>query len=86
MTALPLAVPSLRKDHVDPRDWANWRWQLRNMITSANGFERLVALSDDERAGLAASPGLFRVGATPYYANLMDSERSACPIRMQAMI
>lgn len=85
MTALPLAKPSLQPDQVDPRDWANWRWQLRNLITGAAGFAHFASLSDDERAGLAASPGLFRVGATPYYASLMDPDHSSCPIRMQAI-
>jgi lysine 2,3-aminomutase len=79
------SAPSLRKADVDPADWNDWRWQARNMITSAEGFARLIELSDDERAGLAASPGLFRVGATPYYASLMDPVHSSCPIRKQAI-
>lgn len=79
------ARPSLRKQDVAPADWNDWRWQLRNMITTAEGFEQLVELGDDERAGLAGSPGLFRVGATPYYASLMDPADPSCPIRMQAI-
>jgi lysine 2,3-aminomutase len=77
--------PSLRKADVDPADWNDWRWQARNMITSAEGFAELVTLTEDERAGIAASPGLFRMGATPYYTNLMDPEHPACPIRRQAI-
>jgi lysine 2,3-aminomutase len=77
--------PSLRKADVDPAAWNDWRWQARNMITSAEGFARLVELDDDERAGLAGSPGLFRVGATPYYASLMDPAHASCPIRKQAI-
>jgi lysine 2,3-aminomutase len=77
--------PSLRKADVDPAVWNDWRWQARNMITSTDGFARLLELSDDERAGLAASPGLFRVGATPYYASLMDPAHPECPIRRQAI-
>src|SRR5262245_40577541 len=77
--------PSPRKADVDPADWNDWRWQARNMITSAEGFARLLALSDDEHAGLAASPGLFRVGATPYYASLMDPAHPSCPIRKQSI-
>jgi lysine 2,3-aminomutase len=77
--------PSLRKSDVDPADWNDWRWQARNMITAGDGFARLLTLSDDERAGLAASPGLFRVGATPYYASLMDPAHPSCPIRRQAI-
>ncbi len=65
--------------------WDDWRWQMRHMLTSAADLSRVVTLSDDERAGLAAAPDLFRVGATPYYASLMDRDRPDCPIRRQAI-
>jgi lysine 2,3-aminomutase len=68
----------------NPR-WHDWRWQLSNMLTSADDLARVVALSDEERAGLAASRELFRVGLTPYYASLMDREHASCPIRLQAI-
>lgn len=55
------------------------------MLTRADDLAQVVRLTDDERAGLAASPGLFRVGVTPYYASLMDPEHGACPIRRQAI-
>lgn len=80
-----MARPPVRREHVDPGDWRDWRWQLRNMLTTAEDLSQVVVLADDERAGLAASPGLFRVGATPYYASLMDPQNPACPIRRQAI-
>jgi lysine 2,3-aminomutase len=55
------------------------------MLTSADELGRAVALSPDERAGLAASAQLFRIGITPYYASLMDPVHASCPIRMQAI-
>jgi lysine 2,3-aminomutase len=82
---LPIAKPPLLREHVSPDDWRDWRWQLRNMLTTAEALGQVVTLSDQERAGLAASPGLFRVGATPYYASLMDPQNPACPIRRQAI-
>ncbi|HTM19967.1 MAG TPA: lysine 2,3-aminomutase, partial [Kofleriaceae bacterium] len=66
-------------------DWNDWRWQLRNMVRDQAGLARFVDLSEAERAGLAAAPGLFRVGATPYYASLMDRDDPSCPIRMQVI-
>ncbi|MEZ4401759.1 MAG: KamA family radical SAM protein [Kofleriaceae bacterium] len=77
--------PALRRADVSDDDWASWRWQLRNMITSADELAQVVALTDAERAGLAASAHLFRVGITPYYASLMDPTDDRCPIRMQAI-
>jgi lysine 2,3-aminomutase len=66
-------------------DWCDWKWQLRNMVSSAEQLARYVTLTDEERRGLAASPSLFRVGATPYYASLMDRDHPDCPIRRQVI-
>jgi lysine 2,3-aminomutase len=75
----------VRKADVDPADWNDWRWQARNMLTTAEELSQIVELTEDERAGIAGSPGLFRIGATPYYASLMDRAHPACPIRRQAI-
>jgi lysine 2,3-aminomutase len=69
-----ISVAALRRAEVPDALWFDWRWQLRNMLDS-----------DAERAGLAASAQLFRVGITPYYASLMDRVHASCPIRMQAI-
>lgn len=82
---LPLAVDSVRRADVTDRQWNDWRWQLGHMLTSAEELARAVTLSPDERAGLAASASLFRVGITPYYASLMDPLHASCPIRLQAI-
>ncbi len=82
---LPLATTYLRLDDVADRDWNDWRWQLRHMVTSADELAALIALTAEERNGLAASRELFRVGITPYYASLMDPVSPHCPIRMQAI-
>jgi lysine 2,3-aminomutase len=84
---LPLArnQPSVRRADVSDRDWNDWRWQLRNMLTTADELAALFELAPDERAGLAATERLFRVGITPYYASLMDPAHASCPIRLQAI-
>jgi lysine 2,3-aminomutase len=76
---------SLRREDVGEAAWLDWRWQLRNMLSSADDLAQFVTLGDEERAGLAASRGLFRIGVTPYYASLMDPARPECPIRRQAI-
>jgi lysine 2,3-aminomutase len=68
---------------VSDADWGDWRWQQRHMLRSAADLERLVDLTPDERRGLGGAAGRFRVGATPYYASLMDPHHPACPVRMQ---
>src|SRR5512142_2893488 len=66
-------------------EWRDWRWQQRRALTSAEELARVVALSDDERRGLAAAAGRSRVSVTPYYASLMDPAHPSCPIRLQAI-
>ena len=91
MVHLPLiapdrpAPPSVRRGDVPDTQWFDWRWQLAHMLTSAEELGRVVALSSEERAGLAASAQLFRTGITPYYASLMDPDHASCPIRLQAI-
>ncbi|MEO8552098.1 MAG: KamA family radical SAM protein [Kofleriaceae bacterium] len=77
--------PSVRRADVTDAQWFDWRWQLGHMLTTADELAAAVTLSPDERAGLAASAQLFRVGITPYYASLMDPLHASCPIRLQAI-
>ncbi|HEY5923396.1 MAG TPA: KamA family radical SAM protein [Kofleriaceae bacterium] len=82
---LPLATASVRRADVPDAKWHDWRWQLGHMLTTSDELAAAVTLSPDERAGLAASRELFRVGITPYYASLMDPMHASCPIRLQAI-
>jgi lysine 2,3-aminomutase len=63
----------------------DWRWQLRRRISTLAEIERLLPLTEDERAGLAAAPALFRVAVTPYYFSLIDPRHPSCPVRMQVI-
>ena len=62
-------------------DWNDWRWQNRNRVRSLAELERLVVLSDDERAAIARHTGSLPVGITPYYAALLDSHDSSQALR-----
>jgi lysine 2,3-aminomutase len=64
---------------------ADWKWQLRNRISTLDEIERRLPLTPDERAGLEAAPERFRVGVTPYYFSLIDPEHPSCPVRMQVI-
>jgi lysine 2,3-aminomutase len=68
-----------------PAEWRDWRWQQRHVLSSEEELGRVVRLTDEERRGLRAAQGRFRVGVTPYYAALMDPEHASCPIRMQSI-
>jgi len=57
---------------VTSQQWNNWRWQLRNRITTVGGLERIIRLSNDERRSLICEGHCLPVAITPYYASLLD--------------
>ena len=58
---------------VSDADWNDYKWQLRNRLTTTEDFESVLNLTDAQRKDLDACMGKFRVTVTPYYASLMDS-------------
>lgn len=67
----------------DPNDW---RWQLRNAVTTAAGLGERLMLTDAEREGAdRAEAAGFPISVTPYYLSLADETDAACPIRRQVV-
>jgi len=71
--------------HVPAADWDDWGWQLKHRITSLGELENLMALTDDERRGVAGAGNRLALAITPYFFNLIDRENPACPIRLQVV-
>ena len=63
--------------------WSDWRWQMRNRITTLAELEGLLDLSADERAGILARADAFPFAITPYYLSL--AQGPDCPVRRQAV-
>eukprot|EP01022_Parablepharisma_sp_SALTPOND_P035879 TRINITY_DN9688_c0_g1_i1.p1 TRINITY_DN9688_c0_g1~~TRINITY_DN9688_c0_g1_i1.p1 ORF type:complete len:429 (+),score=159.77 TRINITY_DN9688_c0_g1_i1:1159-2445(+) len=61
--------------------WNDWRWQVRNRVTSLAGLSRYLKLAPAEERAFAACPGKLPLGITPYYLSLMDPEDPADPLR-----
>ena len=74
----------LFKDVTDEQ-WQDWRWQVRNRLTTTADFDQVLNLTDSQRADLDACMGKFRVAVTPYYASLMDPDDERCPVRIQGV-
>jgi len=70
-------------ERAEPRDW---RWQIRNAVTSTDALDLALPLTEDERDGArrAADEGL-PVAITPYYLSLIDRADPRCPIRLQCV-
>jgi len=70
---------------VSPEEWNDWRWQIRNRISSLEQLKEVIDLNEDEEKGVEQCLQTFRMAITPYYASLMDPEDRSCPVRKQAV-
>ncbi|MBN1881440.1 MAG: lysine 2,3-aminomutase [Deltaproteobacteria bacterium] len=71
--------------NVSEADWNDWRWQVKNRISSLDDLKKVIALSEEEERGIEKTLSRFRMAISPYYATLMDAEDPKCPIRRQAV-
>jgi len=74
----------LWKDVVEA-DWKNWKWQLKNRITSIESLESLMTLTAEEKAGCYYANEKLALAITPYFFNLIDRNDPHCPIRKQVI-
>lgn len=71
---------------VSDGDWNDWRWQLKNRITTLAQLQRLMpTLSPEEYAGTQLANTKLALGITPYFFNLIDPADEHCPIRRQVI-
>ncbi len=70
---------------VPDTDWDDWHWQFRNRIASPEQLEAAFPLTAPEREAARRSRDLFRLGITPHWATLIDSDDPHCPMRRQAI-
>jgi len=76
------SFPGFWKD-VSPAEWSDWKWQLRNRITTLEGLEKHLVLTPEERAGVILSGNKLALAVTPHYFNLIERDNPSCPIRRQ---
>jgi len=62
-------------------DWNDWRWQLKNRLTTARQLDRIITLSPEEREALCGQTQTLPVAITPYYASLLDENDPEQAIR-----
>jgi lysine 2,3-aminomutase len=70
---------------VPDSDWNDWRWQLRNRITTLDQLEALLPLTKEERLGVILAGHHLALAITPYFFNLIDRNDPNCPIRRQVV-
>lgn len=75
---------SLYKE-VNPLDWEDWHWQLKNRIRTKEELSQIIKLTPEEEKGIDKARGRLSMAITPYWATLIDPEDPNCPIRRQAV-
>ncbi len=70
---------------VSAQEWNDYRWQLKNRITSLAGLEEHLRLTEPERNGVILSGTKLAMAITPHFFNLIDRDDPNCPIRRQVV-
>lgn len=68
-----------------PDCWYDWKWQLKNRITTLDVIRELIALTRREEEGIKRAKGRLAMAITPYFFSLIDRNDPKCPIRKQAI-
>ncbi len=63
--------------------WNDWKWQLKNRVTSLAQLERHIDLCEEERSGVLLSGDKLALAITPHFFNLIPRENPDDPIRRQ---
>jgi hypothetical protein len=71
--------------NVTDAEWSDWKWQVRNRITTIDDLKQVINLTPEEEIGIARCLESLRMAITPYYAMQMDPANPACPVRKQAV-
>jgi lysine 2,3-aminomutase len=65
--------------------WNDWKWQLKNRITTLEQLAGKIDLANEERAGVLFSGNKLALAVTPHFFNLIDPCDPNCPIRRQVI-
>lgn len=69
--------------HINDEDWNDWRWQVKNRITTLEELKNYITLNKEEDDVQILQE--YRMAITPYYLSLIDPEDPYDPIRKQAI-
>ena len=71
---------------VSAADWDDWRWQLKNRVSSLEGLQcRIPDLTNSEIEGARLADTKLAMAITPHFFNLIDADDPDCPIRRQIL-
>lgn len=71
--------------NVTDEQWNDWRWQVRNRITTVDELKKYIPLTEEEEKGVQSCLETLRMAITPYYLSLIDPNDPHDPVRKQAI-
>src|SRR5947208_12461909 len=74
-----------RNGWIAPELWNDWKWQLKNRVTSLTQPEKHLDLSEEERSGVLLSGDKLALAITPHFFNLMPRDNPDDPLRRQVI-
>lgn len=69
--------------HVSDENWKDWRWQVKNRITTLEELKKYITLTKEEDDPRILQE--YRMAITPYYLSLIDPDDTYDPVRKQAI-
>ena len=66
-------------------EWENWRWQLKNRITTTAVLKELLPLEKDEIDEIDETGAKYRWAVSPYYLSLIDPDNPDDPVKRQCI-
>ena len=68
-----------------PALWNDWKWQLKNRVTTLARLDELLDLTPNEHAGVQVAGSKLSLAVTPHFFNLIEPGNPDCPIRRQVI-
>ncbi len=66
-------------------DWENWRWHIKNRITTVEELKRCLPLGPRQVEEIERTGQSYRWAVSPYYLSLIDPDDPEDPVRRQAL-
>ncbi|MFO1520244.1 MAG: KamA family radical SAM protein [bacterium] len=72
-------------EKVSRAEWDDWKWQMKNTITTGDEMQEILPISNEEKDRINATLGKYKFAVTPYWASLIDPNNPECPFKLQAV-
>lgn len=66
-------------------DWNDWKWQLKNRISTVEKLKKFIKLNQREIDDIQEVSKVYRWAISPYYLSLINFEDKIDPIRLLAI-